>query len=467
LLLSALKRPIGNGIDVVISPKQRSGFASVLWSSCLAMLAVGANGRAIMAALPTMQADLFLSSAGVQWTVNAYLVASATCIVLGGQAADWFGARLAAMVGLALFGVASCIIAVADTQATVLIGRTLQGFAAAFAVPCTLAAVDGGAAPERRAQAVGAWTGFLMLGFSIGPLLGGALTHITGWRVIFWLNVLLMLVALAGMASAGSATMRAVGTQGRRADWVGFILVATFMVALVFGLHEVPHAGAAPLPLVGAFVLAAAAFVLLLFVEARAEAPLVDLSFFARGGFVMGVAIGSLSMFSIMGLLLYFNLYAQSRDGLGLTALEAGASLLPLSAALLALAVLAPAVAARVGLRNALTGAMALITIASAIIGAAIAEGNLVLLSIGFLVMGIGLAVPYASAPRLALSALSPAQAGQGSGIVNACTFLGGSLGVAGGAIAFTLGGFDTVLTIIALAGIIGAALSRRIPKTG
>jgi MFS family permease len=275
LLLSALKRPIGNGIDVVISPKQRSGFASVLWSSCLAMLAVGANGTAIMAALPTMQADLFLSSAGVQWTVNAYLVASATCIVLGGQAADWFGARLAAMVGLALFGVASCIIAVADTQATVLIGRTLQGFAAAFAVPCTLAAVDGGAAPERRAQAVGAWTGFLMLGFSIGPLLGGALTHITGWRVIFWLNVLLMLVALAGMASAGSATMRAVGTQGRRADWVGFILLATFMVALVFGLHEVPHAGAAPLPLVGAFVLAAAAFVLLLFVEARAEACLM------------------------------------------------------------------------------------------------------------------------------------------------------------------------------------------------
>jgi MFS family permease len=430
------------------------------------MLAVGANGTAIMAALPTMQADLFLSSAGVQWTVNAYLVASATCIVLGGQAADWFGARLASMVGLALFGTASCIIAVADTQATVLTGRSLQGFAAAFAVPCTLAAVDSGAAPERRAQAIGAWTGFLMLGFSIGPLLGGALTHITGWRVIFWLNVLLMLVALAGMASAGSATMRASGTQGRRADWVGFILLATFMVALVFGLHEVPDARAAPLPLVGAFVLAAAAFVLLLFVEARAEAPLVDLSFFARGGFVVGVAIGSLSMFSIMSLLLYFNLYAQSRDGLGLTALEAGASLLPLSAALLALAVLASAVTARVGLRNALTAGMALITIASAIIGAAIAEGGLLLLSIGFLVMGIGLAVPYASAPRLALSALSPAQAGQGSGIVNACTFLGGSVGVAGGAIAFALGGFGAVLTMIALAGIIGAALSRGIPKT-
>ena len=171
------------------------------------------------------------------------------------------------------------------------------------------------------------------------------------------------------------------------------------MVSLVFGLHALPHVGAAPLPVVGPFVLAAAAFVLLLIVESRAEAPLVDLSFFARRGFVMGVAIGSLSMFSIMSLLLYFNLYAQSREGLGLTALEAGAALLPLSAALLALALSASAVAARVGLRNAMTGGMALIAIASAIIGAAIAGGGMVLLAIGFFVMGTGLAVPYALAP--------------------------------------------------------------------
>ena len=168
-----------------------------------------------------------------------------------------------------------------------------------------------------------------------------------------------------------------------------------------------------------------------------------------------------------MSLLLYFNLYAQSPKGLGLTALEAGALLLPLSAALLALAISASVVAARVGLRNAMMGGMALITIASAIIGAAIAGGGLVLLGIGFFAMGAGLAVPYASAPRLALSALSPAQAGQGSGIVNACTFLGGSVGVAGGAIAFAIGGFVAVLAMIALAGIIGAALSRWIPNAG
>jgi hypothetical protein len=248
-------------------------------------------------------------------------------------------------------------------------------------------------------------------------------------------------------------------------DWIGFVLLATFMVALVFGLHALPEARAAPLRAVGPLVLAAAAFVLLLTVEARVEQPLVDLNFFSRRDFVMGLAIGSLSMFSIMSLLLSFNLSAQSPEGLGLTALEAGASLLPLSAALLALALLASAVVARVGLRNAMTGGMALIAIACSIVGVAISGGGLIFLAIGLFVMGAGLAVPYASAPRLALSALSSTQTGQGSGIVNACTFLGGSCGVAGGAMAFALGGFLAVLAMIALAGMIGAVLGWWIPK--
>ena len=89
----------------------------------------------------------------------------------------------------------------------------------------------------------------------------------------------------------------------------------------------------------------------------------------------------------------------------------------------------------------------------------------MVLLAIGFFAMGAGLAVPYALAPRLALSALAPEHAGQGSGIVNACTFLGGSAGVAGGAIAFALGEFVAVLAMIAVAGIVGAAVSRGIPE--
>lgn len=449
----------------IMLKSETQAFTPVLWSSCMAMLAVGANSTAIMAALPSMRTELGLNPAGVEWAVNSYLVVSAAFIVLGGQAADRFGARPTSMAGLALFGFASCIIATAGSEAALLAGRALQGLAAAFAVPSTLAAVDTGAPPERRAGAIGGWTGFLMLGFSIGPLAGGALTHAIGWRVIFWLDVPLMLTAIAGMACAGAASARAHDRQSRRMDWVGFVLLATMMVSLVFALHALPHAKATPFAVIGPFVLAAAAFVLLLIVESRLAAPLVDLAFFRRRRFVMGVAIGSLSMFSIVSLLLYFNLYAQSRDGLDLTALAAGALLLPLSAALLALALSASAVAAKFGLRNAMTVGMALIVIASAIIGIAITQGLMAFLLVGFLVMGAGLAVPYALAPRLALSALPPAQVGQGSGIVNACTFLGGSAGVAGGATAFALGGFVAVLTMIALAGALGGALSRGIPE--
>src|SRR5262245_65666485 len=114
---------------------QRTPFAPILWSSCLAMFAVGANSTAIMAALPSMRPELGLSWAGVEWAVNAYLIVSAAFIVLGGQAADRFDARLASLAGLALFGVASCIIAAAGTQAELLAGRALQGLAAALVAP--------------------------------------------------------------------------------------------------------------------------------------------------------------------------------------------------------------------------------------------------------------------------------------------------------------------------------------------
>jgi MFS family permease len=444
---------------------QQKAFEPVLWSSCLAMFAVGANSTAIMAAMPSMSTELSLSPAGVEWAINSYLVVSAAFIVLGGEAADRFGARLASMAGLALFGVACCGIATAGTEAALLAGRALQGLAAAFAVPGTLAAVNASGPPARKAAAVGAWTGFLMLGFSTGPLIGGALAHFTGWRMIFWLGVPLMLTAIAGLAAAGAAAAPTHDTPRRQADWVGFALLAMLMVSLVFALHALPHARATPLAVVAPLVLAAGALVLLLIVESRVEAPLVDLTFFTRREFIVGITIGSLSMLSIMSLLLYFNLYAQSREGLALTALEAGATLLPLSAALLALALSASAVVARAGLRNAMTGGSALIAIGSAVIGLAVAQGGMALLGIGFLVMGAGLAVPYALAPRLALSALSPMQVGQGSGIVNACTFLGGSIGVAGGATAFALGGFLAVLAMIAVAGLVSTVVSRSISE--
>lgn len=445
--------------------KPRSGPDLILWSSCLAMLAIGANSTAIMAAMPLMQGALSLTPSGVQWAVNAYLVASAACIVLGGRAADQFTAKLSSGAGLALFATASCVIALAESQTALLVGRALQGLAAAFAVPGTLAAINGSAAPERKQAAIGAWTGFLMLGFSIGPLLGGGLAHFTGWRTIFWLNVPLSAAALAGLLCARATGAPPKHTASGPPDIAGFILLATFMVSTVFGLHALPQAGVAPLPAIGSLGLAIVALILLLIVERRDGTPMVNLGFFAQAGFRLGTVVGALAMLSIMSLLLYFNLYAQGQHGLGLTALEAGALLLPLGGSLLVLALSASALSKRAGLRHAMTAGMLLVVLACAILGVAVAETTIPLLAIGLFVMGAGLAIPYALAPRLALTALRPEQAGQGAGIINAGTFLGGSIGVAAGAIAFMIAEFTGVLTMIAVAGTIGAALTLRIPS--
>ena len=443
---------------------QNASATAVLLSSCVAMLAVGTNGTAIMAALPTMRSELSLGSVGVQWTINAYLVVSGACIVMGGAAADGFGARRTAIVGLALFAFASSFIATAGKEHTLLAARALQGIAAAFAVPSTLADVRNSSPSKGQGTAIGAWTGFLMLGFSVGPLIGGALTHFAGWRVIFWLNVVLMLAAIVGLGLGGPATRRTDAKPGRPTDWLGFVLLAVFMVSLVFALQELPHAARGSVEVVGPLALAVAAFVCLLRVELRAETPLFDVRFFGNRAFAMGAVIASLSMMSIMSLLLYYNLYAQSQEGLGLTPLEAGASLLPLCVALLALAIFASSTAARVGLRATIVIGMVLVVIGSATLGAATVMGGFVVLAIGFFVLGAGLALPYATAPQLALSALSREQAGQGSGMVNACTFLGGSIGVAGGAIAFAWGGFVAVLAMLALVAMLGITLSRWIP---
>jgi MFS family permease len=436
----------------------------VLLSSCVAMLAVGTNSTAIMAALPTMRTELSLGPAGLQWTINAYLVVSGACIVMGGAAADRFGARKTAMVGLALFAIASSFIATAGSEHTLLAARALQGIAAAFAVPSTLADIRNSAPSERQGTAIGAWTGFLMLGFSVGPLIGGALTHFASWRVIFWLNAVLMLAAIAGLGLGGPAARRTDATPGRPADWLGFVLLAVFMVSLVFALQELPHAARGSLEVAGPLALALTAFVCLLRVELRAETPLFDVRFFGNRAFAMGALISSLSIMSVMSLLLYYNLYSQSQEGLGLTPLEAGASLLPLCVALLTLAISASSTAARVGLRATLMVGMALVVIGSATLGIATVMGGFFVLAIGFFVLGAGLALPSAIAPQLALSALSRTQTGQGSGMVNACTFLGGSIGVAVGAIAFAWGGFAAVLAMLAFVGMLGVTLSRWIP---
>ncbi|GJE12782.1 MFS transporter [Methylobacterium longum] len=435
----------------------------IVWSCCLGMLAIGINGTAIMTALPTMRRELGLDGRQVEWAVNAYLLAAAACVMLGGAITDRAGATRVSMAGLLLFALASASIALAQTADALLLGRTLQGLGAALSVPSTLAAISMASASDRRAAVIGAWAGALLLGFSIGPLIGGVVTHLVGWRFIFWANGSVILLAACGLLTA--KPQRVVQTAVRHSfDRLGFAYLAATMIAIILALQGLADVDQAPLRLIIPLGLAILFAQLFSRQERSRPDPLVAFSLFDTPAFRPALIIATSAMFCILPLLLFFNLDAQRQDGLGLNAIEAGAMLLPLSAGLLAFALLAPRLTSKLGMRYAIRAAMLLVVAAAAGVALAYITRSLAGLALSLFLIGAGLAVPYAIAPRLALAGIPGPQAGQGSGIVNSCTLLGGSIGVTLGALAFERGGLPLVLAMLAGAALIGFLAVAQLP---
>jgi predicted MFS family arabinose efflux permease len=423
---------------------------------CLAILAVGENSTAIMAALPEMAASLGLAPATREWVVNAYLLAAAAFIILGGEMADRLGPRRASAVGIAVFALASALIALAPDGMVAIAARALQGLGGAFAVAGTLATVTHTFPEAGRAQAIGAWTGFLMLGFSIGPLVGGAVTHYIGWRYTFWLNVAIMLPAALALLSQSGSDKRNPGPI----DWRGLGLFVCFATMLVYGLHALPAVRSAPAAALGPLALAVIAGAALPWVERRNVRPMLDFGLFANRQFLLACLLGFFLMFDIMTLLLYYNLFAQSTDGLGLSAVGAGLSLVPLSIAFFVFARAAPRLDAALGLRPMMVGGSLLLGLACAVVWAALAPAELAVRTLGLVAAGAGIALPYATSPRIGLAALSPVQVGAGSGVLNSASFLGGTVGVTCGGIVFGVAGFAGVLALVAAGALVGVALS-------
>ncbi|MFO1070356.1 MAG: MFS transporter [Geminicoccaceae bacterium] len=421
---------------------------------CLGMFAVGENSTAVMAAVPTMGRELAASPATLTWIVNAYLLASAACIIAGGRFGDALGAPVATIGGLVLFAAGAALIALSGSAGLAIAGRTIQGMGAALAVPGSLAAVRLLAPESSRSTAISAWAGFLMLGFSLGPLVGGVIVHVLGWRAVFVIVAASTLVAALLLGIGSPRSSGPAPRIGTRPDLAGFVVIAAGMVGLVWALHGL---AVGLLDVVVPLAVAVLAMLLLAPVERRAAVPLLDLALLASPTLLVGCAVGAVAMLGIMTFLLFESLALQATGGL--SAVAAGLALLPLSAALFATALASPRVVAALGIRTALTLAMALVIMG--MLGLMAAGASPWARGLALLATGAGLALPYASAPRLALAALPPAKAGQASGVVSACTFLGGSAGIAAGGLAEKLAGLDGVLAMIALAAVLGILLAR------
>jgi predicted MFS family arabinose efflux permease len=235
-----------------------------------------------------------------------------------------------------------------------------------------------------------------------------------------------------------------------------------FMVSLILGLRSLPSIRSLPRATIVPAALAIISFAALIWAQGRHQRPLLDFALLSKPNLIAACGMAFVLMFGIMTLLLYYNLYAQDPERLGMSAIAAGLSLLPLSVALFGFARAAPRLSTSTGLRRMLVGGWLLFALGGLILWASLAGTQSTMRFVGLFAIGAGIALPYASVPRIALAALPGTQSGKGSGLVNTCSFLGGTVGVTCGGIVFAFAGFPGVVVLLGLAGLVGVGLALR-----
>ncbi|MFF4355442.1 MFS transporter [Streptomyces sp. NPDC001604] len=396
--------------------------------ACAGQFLVVLDVSVVNVALPSMRADLGLSPQGLQWVVNAYAIAFAGFMLLGGRAGDLYGRKRMFLIGLALFTAASLGGGLAQEGGQLLVARAVQGLGAAVLAPSTLtiltSAVPEGAA---RARAIATWTAVGAGGGAAGGLVGGALVDGLSWRWVLLINVPVGALVLVGSLRWLAESRNG---DGRRLDLPGALLVTAGLGTLAYGISQTEAEGwtaaATLVPLAAGLALIA----LFLVVEARTAAPLMPLGLFR----VRAVSSANAAMFvngSAMFCMWFFmTLYAQ--NVLGYTPLEAGLALVPSSLAVLLGSKSAPRFMPVLGARNVAVLGTVLAAVGFAWQSMMTPEGNYLteIMFPGILMMlGAGLtATPLAA---LATSGAAPGEAGLVSGLVNTSRTMGGSLGLA------------------------------------
>lgn len=418
-------------------------------------------------ALARIGSGLGGSRSELQWVVDAYALVLAAGMLGAGDLADRAGSRRLFLGGVVAFGGASALCAAAP-GAEVLIGaRAVQGLGAAAILPSSLAIVNQlFPDPAERPRAIGIWAGLGGSALVLGPVLGGVLAGSLGWRAIFWLNVPLVVGALA----AGFATLpEGPRAKGARPDWGGQMLGTAALAALVFALIEGGKGGFASGPALGGTAVALVTFAGFVGVERRLSSaaarvpgaeshprPLIDLGWFRRAEFTGANAGAGLMNLGTLGGLFALSLYLQQTEGLA--PLEAGLALVPLALPLAALTPFTGRLVGRIGPR--LPAGLGLAASGVGYLGVALVGGPSIDSPVGWAFLavagaGMGVAVPGLVAG--ATDALGPDRAGIASAVNNTSRQVGGAIGVAliGG-----LASITTSLTLSAAALLLGGIVA-------
>lgn len=394
-------------------PAGRWVLAATVLGSAIAFM----TSTVVNVALPAIGRDLDADVTGLQWVLNSYLVTLAALILLGGALGDRYGRRRVFVVGIAGFGVASALCALAPTLESLVAARALQGATAAMLTPGSLAIIQASFHRQDRARAIGAWSALSGVGAAVGPIVGGWLIDVAGWRAVFWMLVPVAL-AVAWVAQRRVDESRDPGAP-EELDWTGAVLGVVALAAISYALLQAKAEGGSTVLVGGAAVLGVLALVAFVVVERRRSEPMLPPSLFSSGQFTAANVL-TLVVYAALGGV-FFLLVVQLQTSLGYSALEAGVATLPITGLLLLLSARAGELAQRIGPRIPLTVGPALLA-AGMVLMAGIAPGDGYVAGVlpSVVVFGLGLAATVAPVTATALAAVGEQHAGTASGVNNA-----------------------------------------------
>ncbi|WP_280857501.1 MFS transporter [Streptomyces sp. SAI-144] len=397
----------------------------VLAICCMSLLIVSLDTTALNVALPSMQRGLDASTAGLQWTIDAYTLVLASLLMLAGSTGDRIGRKRVFMAGLIVFTIGSALCSAAPNLEALIAFRMVQAVGGSMLNPVAMSIITNTFTdPRERARAIGAWGAVVGISMAAGPLLGGVLVDSVGWRSIFWVNLPVGLAALL-------LTLRYVpesrAPKARRPDPVGQVLVIALFGSLTYAIIEAPASGFSyVLPFA---VVAVVALAGLLWYEPRRDEPLIDLRFFRSAPFSGATVIAICAFAGLGGFLFLSTLYLQNVRGLD--ALHAGLWMLPMAVPILLCAPLAGRLVGSRGPRLPLVIAGVMMTASGVLFAAFDAETSDVTLFLGYVLFGIGFGLVNAPITNTAVSGMPRAQAGVAAAVASTSRQLGQTLGVA------------------------------------
>jgi EmrB/QacA subfamily drug resistance transporter len=409
----------------IFAPENRKWWT--LGAVAFGLFMIMLDNTIVNVALPSIQQDLNIGISELEWVFNGYALTFGVLMLTGGKLADMLGRRRIFVAGLVIFTVASLACGLAASAGMLIGARVVQGVGSALMNPATLSIITATFPPRQRGMAIGIWAGVSAMALAIGPLVGGLITEHWSWNWIFFINVPIGILAIvvARLVIDESRDMSA----EQRLDLPGLLSSAIALFALTYGLIEANTYGWTSARIIALFAVAVIAFAVFIVLELRQRVPMLDLKLFKNSTFAGANSVMLLVGLAMFGVFFYNSLFIQNI--IGWSAVQTGASFLPMTVLIILVAPIAGKYSDRVGSRWLMGGGMVLLAISLLIFSRLDATSNFWDILPGLLIGGLGMAVVMTPTTAAAMGSVPVDKAGVGSAVLNSGRQVGGALGIA------------------------------------